>query len=88
MTSDTSLERLRDLCREHDIPFDPGWDSDQVTLEMYEHLCEDRTTMPTFYKDFPTGVSPLTRQKPSNPGWPSAGTSWLSARSSGLRTPS
>lgn len=67
VTSDTSLERLRDLCREHDIPFDPGWDSDQVTLEMYEHLCEDRTTMPTFYKDFPTGVSPLTRQKPSNP---------------------
>ncbi len=63
----TPLERLRELCREHEIPFDPGWDADQVTLEMYEHLCEETTTMPTFYKDFPTGVSPLTRQKPSDP---------------------
>ncbi|MCB0915953.1 MAG: bifunctional lysylphosphatidylglycerol synthetase/lysine--tRNA ligase LysX [Actinobacteria bacterium] len=63
----TPLEELRELCRTHDIPFDPGWDADQVTLEMYEHLCEESTTMPTFYKDFPTGVSPLTRQKPSDP---------------------
>lgn len=63
----TPLETLKDLCRRHDIPFDPGWDADQVTLEMYEHLCEESTTMPTFYKDFPTGVSPLTRQKPSDP---------------------
>ena len=63
----TSLERLQQLCRDHDIPFDPGWNADQVTLEMYEHLCEATTTMPTFYKDFPTAVSPLTRQKPSDP---------------------
>ena len=63
----TSLERLQQLCREHDIPFDPGWNADQVTLEMYEHLCEATTTLPTFYKDFPTAVSPLTRQKPSDP---------------------
>ena len=63
----TDLPRLQQLCREHGIPFDPGWDADQVTLEMYEHLCEGPTKMPTFYKDFPTGVSPLTRQKPSDP---------------------
>jgi lysyl-tRNA synthetase class 2 len=63
----TPLETLRELCRTHDIPFDPSWDADAVTLEMYEHLCEESTTMPTFYKDFPTGVSPLTRQKPSDP---------------------
>jgi lysyl-tRNA synthetase class 2 len=63
----TPLEQLRELCRDHQIPFDPGWDADQVTLEMYEHLCEESTTTPTFYKDFPTGVSPLTRQKPSDP---------------------
>lgn len=67
VTCDTSLAKLQELCRQHDIPFDPGWDADQVTLEMYEHLCEATTTFPTFYKDFPTGVSPLTRQKPSEP---------------------
>ena len=67
VTPGTDLEELRDLCRNHDIPFDPSWDADQVTLEMYEHLCESTTKMPTFYKDFPTKVSPLTRQKPSDP---------------------
>ena len=55
------------MCRAGDIPFDPGWDAAQVTLEMYEHLCEAHTEMPTFYADFPTEVSPLTRQKPSDP---------------------
>ena len=53
VTPGTDLEELRDLCRNHDIPFDPSWDADQVTLEMYEHLCESTTKMPTFYKDFP-----------------------------------
>ena len=39
-----------------------------VVLEMYEHLVEDRTTEPTFYKDFPNSVSPLTRPHRSIPG--------------------
>jgi lysyl-tRNA synthetase class 2 len=34
---------------------------------MYEHLCEDRTVAPTFFKDFPTEVSPLTRAHRSDP---------------------
>jgi lysyl-tRNA synthetase class 2 len=34
---------------------------------MYEHLLESRTTAPTFYKDFPTEVSPLTRQHREDP---------------------
>jgi lysyl-tRNA synthetase, class II len=67
VTPDTSLDELQRLCRENGIPFEPEWDADQVTLEMYERLCEEHTTMPTFYKDFPTGVSPLTRQKASDP---------------------
>src|SRR4051812_29741810 len=28
---------------------------------MYEHLLEEHTVLPTFYRDFPTEVSPLTR---------------------------
>ena len=44
-------------------------------LEMYEHLVEDRTVAPTFYTDFPTEVSPLTRAAPARSrGWPSGGT--------------
>ncbi|GAP52761.1 lysyl-tRNA synthetase [Streptomyces azureus] len=38
-----------------------------VALEMYERLVEERTRLPTFYKDFPTHVSPLTRQHRTDP---------------------
>ena len=38
-----------------------------VLLEMYEHLAEDKTLEPTFYRDFPTDVSPLTRQHRVDP---------------------
>src|SRR6201999_3221850 len=39
-----------------------------VVLELYEHLVEGQTEAPTFYIDFPTSVSPLTRPHRSQPG--------------------
>ena len=38
-----------------------------MVLEMYERLVEEKTQLPTFYKDFPTDVSPLTRQHRVDP---------------------
>ena len=67
VTVDTSEEALRAHAARLDIPMQPEWDASQVLLELYEHLCEDTTTFPTFYKDFPTEVSPLTRKKPGEP---------------------
>ena len=61
ITADTPLTDLLALCQKADVPFDPKWTRGQVILEMYEHLLEDRTVLPTFYRDFPTEVSPLTR---------------------------
>ncbi len=58
---DTDLATLRRLCDAAGIPYLTHWDSGAVVLELYERLVEDRTTEPTFYKDFPTSVSPLTR---------------------------
>ena len=52
---------LRRLCDDAGIPYLTHWDAGAVVLELYEHLVEDRTEEPTFYKDFPTSVSPLTR---------------------------
>src|SRR6202007_1511282 len=40
----------------------PSWNRGQVVLEMYERLVEKQTVEPTFYRDFPVEVSPLTRQ--------------------------
>jgi lysyl-tRNA synthetase class 2 len=34
---------------------------------MYEHLVEARTVFPTFYRDFPVEVSPLTRAHRDDP---------------------
>ncbi len=65
---DTGLATLRTLCDKAGIPYLTHWDAGAVVLEMYEHLVEDQTTEPTFYKDFPTSVSPLTRPHRSIPG--------------------
>lgn len=64
----TSLEELQRLCDEHDIPYEKDWDAGAVAQGMYEHLVEDYTEFPTFYKDFPTSMSPLTRPHRSIPG--------------------
>ncbi|MGV9413443.1 bifunctional lysylphosphatidylglycerol synthetase/lysine--tRNA ligase LysX [Nocardia sp. NPDC003693] len=58
---DTDAERLRVLCDKHGIAWQLGWDVGQLVLELYEHLVESQTQEPTFYIDFPTSVSPLTR---------------------------
>ena len=65
--SDTTLDELRRHCDSASIPYDPSWGRGQVVLEMYEHLLEDDTVEPTFYRDFPTDVSPLTRQHRNDP---------------------
>ncbi|MEY8016542.1 bifunctional lysylphosphatidylglycerol synthetase/lysine--tRNA ligase LysX [Mycobacterium servetii] len=65
---DTSLAALRKLCDAAHIPYRPHWDAGAVVLELYEHLVEDRTEQPTFYTDFPTSVSPLTRPHRSRAG--------------------
>ncbi|KUI00985.1 bifunctional lysylphosphatidylglycerol synthetase/lysine--tRNA ligase LysX [Mycobacterium sp. IS-3022] len=65
---DTDLATLRKLCDAAGIPYLTHWDAGAVVLELYERLVEDRTEEPTFYKDFPTSVSPLTRPHRSVPG--------------------
>ncbi|HEY2576784.1 MAG TPA: bifunctional lysylphosphatidylglycerol synthetase/lysine--tRNA ligase LysX, partial [Streptosporangiaceae bacterium] len=67
VTPGTSEEDLRKLCARAGVPADPGWNAGQVVLEMYERLVEERTVEPTFYRDFPVEVAPLTRQHRTDP---------------------
>ncbi len=67
ITVDTSQDSLRAIAAKLEIPMDPAWDAAACVLELYEELCESTTTFPTFYLDFPTEVSPLTRKMPSEP---------------------
>ncbi len=67
VTVDTSSERLRELCGKFGVPLDPAWSRGGIILEMYERLVEEHTVLPTFYQDFPTDVSPLTRAHRDDP---------------------
>ena len=65
--ADTSREQLVRHCERMQVPVDPGWSRGAVLLEMYERLVEHATVEPTFYLDFPTDVSPLTRPHRDDP---------------------
>ncbi|MGW2741806.1 bifunctional lysylphosphatidylglycerol synthetase/lysine--tRNA ligase LysX [Streptomyces sp. NPDC001450] len=63
----TELLRLHRLCDRTGVPYTADDGPGDVVLEMYQRLIEERTRLPTFYKDFPTEVSPLTRQHRTDP---------------------
>ena len=65
---DTEPHTLRRMCDGAGIGYLSHWDAGALVLEMYEHLVEGRTEAPTFYTDFPTSVSPLTRPHRTRPG--------------------
>ncbi|MGW4201358.1 bifunctional lysylphosphatidylglycerol synthetase/lysine--tRNA ligase LysX [Streptomyces sp. NPDC004726] len=65
--ADTEEAVLRRHCDRAGVPHEPAATRGDVVLEMYERLVEERTLLPTFYKDFPTDVSPLTRQHRRDP---------------------
>ncbi|OIJ67289.1 bifunctional lysylphosphatidylglycerol synthetase/lysine--tRNA ligase LysX [Streptomyces mangrovisoli] len=65
--ADTALPALLKLCDRAGVPYTADDSAGDVVLEMYERLVEERTQQPTFYKDFPTDVSPLTRQHRLDP---------------------
>ncbi|WP_079143550.1 bifunctional lysylphosphatidylglycerol synthetase/lysine--tRNA ligase LysX [Streptomyces luteocolor] len=65
--ADTPRAALHRLCDRAGVPYTADDGRGDVVLEMYERLVEERTKLPTFYKDFPTDVSPLTRQHRTDP---------------------
>jgi lysyl-tRNA synthetase class 2 len=45
----------------------PGQGAGRIATAVFEALCEDRLVQPTFVYDFPTEVSPLSKQKHGDP---------------------
>jgi lysyl-tRNA synthetase class 2 len=45
----------------------PGQGAGKITTAIFEALCEDQLIQPTFVYDFPTEVSPLSKQKAGDP---------------------
>jgi lysyl-tRNA synthetase class 2 len=49
------------------VPIEPSMGAGKITAEIFEALCEEDLIQPTFVYDFPTEVSPLSKQKPDDP---------------------
>lgn len=61
ITPETTAEELRKLADAAGIPYEKGWGHGQIVLEMVERLLEENAIEPTFIRDYPVEVSPLTR---------------------------
>ncbi|KRV48921.1 lysine--tRNA ligase [Wenjunlia vitaminophila] len=68
VTPQTSVDELRKLADAAGIPYEQQWGHGQIVLEMVERLLEANAVEPTFIKDYPVEVSPLTRAHRSVPG--------------------
>ena len=49
------------------VEVDPTAGAGKITMELFELLCEASLVQPTFVYDFPTEVSPLSKQRPDDP---------------------
>jgi lysyl-tRNA synthetase class 2 len=62
-----SRERAAGVARALGIEVDAGAGPGVITAIVFERLCEADLVQPTFVYDFPTEVSPLSKQKPDDP---------------------
>jgi lysyl-tRNA synthetase, class II len=60
-------DRAASLARLVGIEVAAGHGPGKITASIFETLCEERLIQPTFVYDFPTEVSPLSKQKPDDP---------------------
>jgi lysyl-tRNA synthetase class 2 len=73
LTREVADHELRDrdaaaaLAQQLGVDVKAGDGPGTITTAMFEALCEDRLVQPTFVYDFPTEVSPLSKQRPDDP---------------------
>jgi lysyl-tRNA synthetase class 2 len=60
-------EAVAAMARELGLEVDPGHGAGKITTGIFDALCEDKLIQPTIIYDFPTEVSPLSKQKPDDP---------------------
>ena len=55
------------LAKKLGVTIHDSWGAGKIATEIFERLHEDDLFQPTFVYDFPTEVSPLSKQKPDDP---------------------
>jgi lysyl-tRNA synthetase class 2 len=51
------------------MPYDPNEPAGRTIANLFEAAAEEHLTQPTIIYEFPTAVSPLSKQKPDEPDW-------------------
>jgi lysyl-tRNA synthetase, class II len=70
---DVSLDDLRSrdrataLAARVHVEVEPAMGAGKIAAAIFEALCEEDLVQPTFIYDFPTDVSPLSKQRPDDP---------------------
>jgi lysyl-tRNA synthetase class 2 len=62
-----NVEDARNLARQLGVEVKPSHGAGQISADVFEALCEDTLIQPTFVYDFPTEISPLSKQKKDDP---------------------
>ncbi len=71
--ADIDADKLRDrdylvsFCQRLEVPVMDGYGPGKLQIEIFEKTCEDRLREPTFITQYPTEVSPLSRQNDEDP---------------------
>ena len=60
-------ESAVDLAKRLDVDISSGATVGKVVLTLFEDLCEAALIQPTFVHDYPTEISPLSKQRPDDP---------------------
>jgi lysyl-tRNA synthetase class 2 len=67
VTADTPADVLRGLADAHQVPIEPDATAGEIVLELFEKLVEHTLVEPTFVRDYPVEVRPLTRRHRDDP---------------------
>jgi lysyl-tRNA synthetase class 2 len=70
-SSDHAVEQMAERVREAGISLEykPGQPAGKTVAGIFEAVAEEHLVQPTIIYDFPTAVSPLSKNKPDEPDW-------------------
>jgi lysyl-tRNA synthetase, class II len=69
-TSDSVKALVQRFNQSHShMPYDPQEPTGKTIANLFEAVAEEHLTQPTIIYEFPTAVSPLSKQKPDEPDW-------------------